>query len=252
MKQKTKIALGTCLLLLGGLSLFLPQAASAQGSRDFLFKEPNVSLAFNWGYGWQRAGSDIYDFVMDELTLDEGDFGSFLVGGSLGYRIRPRVEVAIEASYGHSDTRSEYRDWVDMDDLPIEQSTSLSWTPLTASLKAYLFERGRRVSQLAWVPATWSPYIGVGGGWIFYTFKQYGDFVDYETLDVFYDTFHSDGDAGAFHLLGGAEFSLHHTFFVTGEGRYTWADATMDSDFVGFEPIDLSGFQVTMGLAVRF
>jgi hypothetical protein len=251
MIQWTKAALGTYLLALGVLALSLPQEAGAQ-ERDFLFREPRVSLAFNWGYGMQRAGSDIYDFVTDELTVDKGDFSSFLIGGSFGIRVMPKVEVALELSYGNSNTRSEFRDWVDMDDLPIEQNTKLSWLPVTASVKAYLFERGRRISRLAWVPGTWSPYVGAGGGWVYYEFRQVGDFVDYETYDIFSDRFVSEGDAGIVHVLAGAEFSLSPSFFLTGEGRYSWAEAPMSSDFVDFDPIDLSGFQATIGLAVRF
>ena len=40
---------------------------------------------------------------------------------------------------------------------------------------------------------------------------------------------------------------------LTGEGRYLWADADLDKNiYRGYEPIDLSGFQVTMGIGVRF
>jgi hypothetical protein len=251
MIRRAKRAVGAILLIAGGLVLGLSQGVFAQ-ERDFLFKEPRVSLSFNLGYGFQRAGSDIYDFVTDELTVEKGDFRSLMVGGGLGFRVLPRVEVAVELSYGNANTPSEFRDWVDMDDLPIEQNTKLSWFPITASVKAYLFDRGRRVSRFAWVPGTWSPYVGVGGGRVYYTFKQAGDFVDYETLDIFGDTFRSEGDAGIFHLLAGAEYSLNHSFYLTGEGRYSWAEAKMSDDFLGFDPIDLSGFQATVGVAVRF
>lgn len=251
MKQGNKAGWGALLFLLGAAALMLPQDTSAQ-ERDFLFKEPRVSLGITWGYGMQRAGSDVYDFVTEELTVDKGDFNSFLFGGTFGVRVLPKVEVALDVSYGSSNTPSEFREWVDMDDLPIEQNTKLTWLPVTASVKAYLFERGRRISRFAWVPGTWSPYVGVGGGKVYYTFKQVGDFVDYETYDVFWDSFVSEGNAGIFHVMAGAEFSLNPAFFITGEGRYSWAEAQMDRDFVDFEPIDLSGFQASMGLAVRF
>jgi hypothetical protein len=251
MTQGNRIGWGALLFLLAASALLLPQGVDAQ-SRDFLFKEPKVSLAFNWGYGFQRAGSEIYDFVTDELTVDKGDFGSFLVGGSVGVRVAPRIEVAMELRYGNANNPSEFRDWVDMDDLPIEQNTKLSWLPWTVSVKAYVFERGRRISQFAWVPGTWSPYVGVGGGKVYYTFKQVGDFVDFESLEIFGDNYRSEGNAGIFHVMAGAEYSLNPTFYVIGEGRYSWAEADMSRDFVDFDPIDLSGFQATVGLAVRF
>lgn len=249
----TKPAWGALLLLLGAVSLIAPEEAASQRDRDFLFREPHVSLAFNMGYGLRNAGSEIYDYVTKEYTLESRDFSSMVFGGSLGVRVLPRVEVALEMSYANSNTLSEYRELIGTDDLPIEQNTKLSSIPFTASVKAYLFERGRQISRLAWVPGSWSPYIGAGGGKVFYTFKQAGEFVDYETYDIFPDILRSEGDAGIFHVLAGAEYSLSPSFFITGEGRYSWAEAQMDREyFVGFDPIDLSGFQTTIGLAIRF
>ncbi|MGW8265626.1 MAG: hypothetical protein ACWGSQ_04610 [Longimicrobiales bacterium] len=252
MKILKKTSLIGLFLGAGGLLLGGSQEAEAQGSKDFRFGEPHFSLAFNVGYGMPRAGSDIYDFVMSDLTLQKSDFYSMVFGGSLGYRLTNRVELSLDVSYGNSNTRSEFRDWVDQDDLPIEQNTRLSWTPVTVSLKGYLWERGRRISQLAWVPGKWSPFLGVGGGEVYYKFRQSGDFIDFETLEIFTDTFRSSGGAGVFHVLAGAEWSLGPYFYLTGEGRYSWASARMGRDFVGFDPIDLSGFQGTVGLALRF
>lgn len=246
-----KVFLGA-LLSLGAGALLTPADLSGQQARDFLFGTPHVSLAFNMGYGMPRGNSEIFDFVTDELTVEKSDFYAMVVGGSFGIRITERTEVALDVSYSNSSTPSEFRDWVDMDDLPIEQTTRLRMVPVTVSLKAYLFDRGRRISSLAWVPGTWAPFVGVGGGKVYYDFKQAGDFVDFETYEIFWDTFRSDGDAGIFHVMAGAEYSLSPTFYLTGEGRYSWAEADMGRDFVGFDPISLGGFQATVGLAVRF
>ena len=252
MRHGTKPAWGAPLLLLGAMAVVFPQEAASQRGRDFLFKEPLFSLAFNLGYGVPRAGSEVYDDVTDQLTVEKGDFNTVAFGGSIGFRVLSRLEVALEVSYAQSNTPSEFRDWVDMDDLPIQQNTKLSSVPVTASVKWYLFDRGRRVSRFAWVPGSWSPFIGAGGGRVHFSFKQAGDFVDYETYDIFPDTFRSEGNGGIFHVLAGAEYSLNPSFFITGEGRYSWAEAQMDQDYYRFDPIDLSGFRTTVGLAVRF
>lgn len=256
MKTGNRAVLGGLILLAGGVFLATPSVISAQRSRDFLFGEPHFSLAFNLGYGLPKAGSDIYDFVTDELTVGKSDFSAMVVGGSFGIRVTNRVELSLDVTYANSNTRSELREWVGDDDLPIEQKTSLSRTPVTASVKAYLWDRGRRISQLAWVPGQWSPFVGVGGGRVFYNFRMNGEFVDEyvdpEAPPIFFDTFKSDGDAGIFHVLAGAEWSLSPRFYLTGEARYSWAEAEMDKDFVGYDPIDLSGLQGTVGLALRF
>lgn len=240
------------LLMAGLMALSGPQELAAQASRDFLFGKPHVSLGVNFGYGMPKAGSEVFDFVTDELTVDESDFNAMVLGGTLGVRVTERLEVALDVSHSNSNTRSEFREWVGTDDLPIEQNTRFAMTPVTVSLKGYLFDRGRRLSRFAWVPGTWSPFVGVGAGKVYYDFKQNGEFVDFETYEIFQDTFSSDGDAGVFHILAGAEYSLSPAFYITGEGRYSWAEADMGEDFVGFDPIDLSGFQATIGLAVRF
>ncbi len=252
MRKESVSTLVTVLMMACGLFAGAAEGVFAQGSEGFRFGEPRFSLAFNMGYGIPMADSEIYSQVIRDLTLEKSDFHSLIVGGSFGVRLTDRLEASIDLSYGNSNTGSEFREFVDLDDLPIEQRTKLSWTPLTATLKGYLWERGRRVSQFAWVPGQWTPFIGVGAGKVYYNFRQTGDFVDYETFEIFYDEFRSDGDSGIVHVLAGAEVSLTPFIYLTGEGRYSWADAEMDRDFVGFDPIDLSGFQGTVGLAVRF
>ena len=119
-------------------------------------------------------------------------------------------------------------------------------------MKAYLRDRGRSIGRFAWVPADWAPYVGAGAGWVWYRFRQDGDFVDFETLDIFPDTYTSKGRAPTLHLYGGADWSLGPSFFLTGEARYAWASADLSGDFVDFDPVDLSGLQATVGLSVRF
>lgn len=240
-------------LVAGGLLLGIPEGALGQGSRDFRFGEPRFSLSFNMGYRLPAAESDIYDQLVNQHTLQKSDFQAMVIGGSFGVWLTSRIEASFDLSYANSNTRSEYRDWVDQDDLPIIQNTRLSWMPVTGSVKAFLWERGRRISSLAWVPTQWNPYVGVGGGWVYYTLRQAGDFVDFETYEIFYDQIRSEGNTGTFHLLGGVEWSLTPSFYLTAEGRYSWADADLDPNaFYGFEPIDLSGFHGTVGLALRF
>ena len=59
---------------------------------------------------------------------------------------------------------NEFRDWVDNNDEPIEQETKFRRLPLTVALRYYLTDRGRAVSQFAYIPNRYAPYVGVGGG----------------------------------------------------------------------------------------
>jgi hypothetical protein len=226
--------------------------AVAQSPPDFLFRAPTVSLGLRGGYAVARASGEIFKFTREQLTLGRSDFDAPSFGGQLAVRVAPRVDVAVDVSVSETRSRSEFREWVDLDDLPIEQETRFRRVPLTFGVKAYLKDRGRSVGRFAWVPARWAPYVGAGAGWVWYRFEQQGDFVDFETLDVFPDIFTSHGRAPTLHMYGGADWSLGPQFFLTAEARYAWANADMGADFVDFDPVDLSGLQATVGLSVRF
>lgn len=238
-------------VLLGALALTHP--ARAQGSGDgFLFTEPKGSVELRGGFAHANAQSDIFSFTTDQLTIDRRDFSGFTIGADLGFRIAPRFDVVVGGSYAGTSTPSEFRDFVDQNNLPIEQTTTFQRVPLSASVKAYITPRGRSIGHYAWVPSRLALYVGGGGGAMWYRFRQRGDFIDFTTKDVFSDQFTSSGWAPEAHAMAGIDFSLSPRFALTTQGRYTWARANMSQDFQDFHKIDLSGFAVTAGLAVRF
>lgn len=228
-------------------------AAAAAQNPDFLFKRPAFTLAAQAGWVMPGEGGDIFDFTRTHLTVDEGDFASpaFLV--ELGARVTERFDVAAGLEYASRTVDSEMSEWVTQDDQPIRQSTQFTRTRLMGSLKGYLFPRGRRISQFAWVPNRWSPYLGAGAGYTWYEFFQQGDFVDYETADIFADQFRATGAGTTFHGLAGVELSLSAHLLARAEYRYIWGDGGFsDNDFEGFsDEIDLSGSSLMLGLGIR-
>lgn len=236
----------------GALLLLTPLPVAAQSPEGFLLRRPHASIGLRFGYSVPRAESDIFDFTRNELTVEKSDFRSPYIGGEVAVRVNERLDVSLAGGYAGSKTRSEFRDWVDTDDLPIEQETEFAVAPVTLAVKGYLYDRGRSIGRFAWVPATWSPYVGVGAGWTWYRFKQVGDFVDFESLDIFTARFTTDGWAPTAHVLAGVEYSLSPRWVVTGEGRYGWASGEMSGHFVDFDDMDLTGFQATVGISARF
>ena len=233
-------------------SLAGPAAAQSRPRPDFLFKTPRVSLGVQAGYGLALASSEVFDFTRDQLTVGQRDFDSPVWGFNMGFRIAPRMDITIGFLQASSSIPSEFRDWVDNQDLPIEQVTEFVRTPVTLGIRGYLSDRGRSIGRFAWIPDQLSPYVGVAAGWVWYRFEQDGDFVDFDTYDVFSDHFTQEGRAPTVHVFGGTEWSLSPTFFLSAEARYSWAKADMAGDFVGFDAIDLSGLQATAGLSLRF
>lgn len=222
------------------------------GGRDFLFGAPTFAFAGRWGWSLAGANSEIYDFIQEELTIEDSDFNAPVVQLDFAWFFKPQIAVMFRFEWSRARVDSEFRDFVEQDDSPITQKTELTKIPLTGNVKLYLTPRGREISRYAWVPNTVAPYVGGGGGFIWYEFLHFGDFVDFEDLSIFTDRFESKGWAPTFQVFGGVDVKIHRRIFLTIEGSYTWADATMSQDFVDFDPIDLRGLKITGGADIVF
>lgn len=219
---------------------------------DFLIGRPRSAVGLRGSWLFARAESELFDFIRDQLTVDHRDFNAPGIVIEYAGSLTSRFELVGGFEFTRARVASEYRDFVDNNRLPIEQVTALSTTRLTASLRAYLTSRGREVSQLAWVPTRATPYVGAGAGIQRYDLQQSGDFVDAVTFNVFSDTFRSVGWVPTTHVFGGLNVRVFRSLFFATEGRYAWASAELSDDFVGFDALDLAGFQLTGGINVVF
>jgi opacity protein-like surface antigen len=227
--------------------------ASALGSGNgFLFEQPSGSFTISGGYAHASAGSDIFSFSTDQLSLDKSDFSGLTVGADLAIRVAPRFDIVLGTSYAGTSTPSNYRNLVDQNNQEITQTTDFRRVPVMASVRAYLTDRGRSVGRFAWVPARFAPYVGVGGGAVWYKFRQHGDFVDVNTNNVFTSDLNSTGWAPAVQGLAGVDFTLSPHLALTGEAKYIWAHGKLSDSFSGFDKIDLSGLSTTLGLTFRY
>jgi hypothetical protein len=171
-----------------------------------------------------------------------------------GIALSSRADVVIGLDFSRAAVASEYRDLVDNNRLPIEQTTSLKELNLTGSIRFALSPRGREISQLAWVPRQVVPYAGAGGGMLWYQFRQSGDFVDVldPRMSIFPDTFTAEGWTPSAHVFGGVDVQVYRRLYITLDGRYIWAAGELGDDFENFDPIDLAGFRFGAGINVIF
>jgi len=216
-----------------------------------LFGRPSGTLGLRVSWLSNRSGSDWYDFVTDQLTIDRKNFNGPGIGTDLGITISPRLDVMVGFDYSQSTTASEYRRFVDNNRLPIEQSTLLRGASISGGLKFALTERGREVGRLAWVPRKVVPYIGAGGGAMWFQVRQHGDFVDYVDLSVFTDVFESSGWAPTAHAFGGVDVRVMRRAYVTFDARYLHGRGNLGAAFKGYDKIDLSGVSGSVGLSLR-
>jgi len=232
-----------------------PQAGtqtSRETTPDFLFGRPRHQLGVSGGWLVASQSGGVFDFTRDLLTVNDGDFDTASMRFGFGRSLSPRLDLVAEIGYSGAKAASEYRDFVDNDDLPIVQTTQLSQAPLVVGLRLWLIPRGREISRFAWVANRFAPYVGVGGGTQWYRFRQAGDFVDFVDWSIFGDVFESSGWAATGHVLAGASIHLSRRLSMVIEARYLWANTALGRDFVGFEDIDLNGSHITAGIEVLF
>lgn len=255
MQNQQSIGRTTRVVRMAGLlagALLLPGLAGAQSGNGFLFGAPHVKFSLRGGFAQPSASSDIFSFTSSQLTMGKRDFAGAAFAADLSIRLTERFELQLSGGSTSRSVKTEFRDWVDNDDLPIEQTTSFKRIPMTAGVKYNLTSPGRSVGSLAWIPARWTPYVGVGGGVMYYKFKQIGDWVDYKTLDVYPETMESESIGAAGYANLGIDYTLTPRIGLVSEVRYDYARGSMSNDFRDFNRIDLSGASATIGFNLRF
>jgi hypothetical protein len=239
------------------VALLLPvgTAADAQAQDGYMFGRPHAQLTVRAGPVLHRADGDLFNFFRSELTLDRSDFRAPAVSGDVAIYVHPRLDVAIGAGWSNVESRSEFREFVEEDnqgnELPIEQVTRFRVIPFTASARFYPLDRGRGISELAWVPRRTTPYVGAGGGLAWYQLEQEGDFVG-EDLSIFNTTMKTSGQAATGHAFAGLDHWFTPRAGLNVEARYTYGRARPDGDFRTWDSIDLSGAQLGVGLTLRW
>jgi hypothetical protein len=237
-------------LLLSAL-LGAPLAAQGTIGRGYLFREPPVAITVFGGVAQPSAGGDLWAFTFDELTLDRGAFGGVERGGDFAVRLSPRLDLVLSYAAHDVRRRSESRDFIGTDSLPIAQTTRLIRRPFGAAVRYHLRDRGRMLGTRAWVPNRVVPFVGFGLGRMAYSLDQQGEFVDETTLAIFADRYRAAGRTAFAQVSAGAAWTLIPSVAVTGEVRYLSAGADGSPSFTGFDRLDLSGLSANVGLTLR-
>jgi len=144
-------------------------------------------------------------------------------------------------------------------------SLKLSITPIQVSLVCSPF--GRRGKLI--------PYIGAGIGYYFWSVTMRGDMIDFSDLNTYTDPDFGDvtvfgiwpvdaKDSGKIrnfsdlydhlgvHILGGLTVPVANKLNLNAELKYSYAKGIFTESFVGFDTLDLCGFQFSFGINYRF
>ena len=207
--------------------LLAPAAGAAAGSGEsaavqqpagqspnFLFGRPAGSIGVRGQWVFARTDSPIFDFTTGVfpcrrcLTLEKSDFNAPGIAVDVGVPISARLDGVFGVEFNRATANSEFRDFVDTDDLPIQQTTVSTQVNLSGSVELALLPRGREIGQYAWLPGAIVPHVGAGGGLFWYRFEQDGDFIDFVDDAVFTDRFTSSGWTPSGHVFAGVDIKL--------------------------------------------
>lgn len=223
------------------------------GGRGFLFQPPTYGLTFRAGMMAPLARSDVFSDARSLLTLGRGDLAGPSVGVDLTTFVTTHLQVGISADYEARSAGSEYRKWQGVGGTPIAQRTTLQRVPLLVSLRWYPITPGEQIGRFAWLPRRFTPFVGAMVGGVFFNYRQQGEFVDFARGNRIFDAdLESDGLAFAMGGLAGLDVSLSPTKVLTTQLRASMARAPLGNQFQGFQPIDLSGVSLMVGLTIRY
>ncbi len=201
------------------------------------------SISFMGGRFYPNTSSDIWDVNFQNLILNQENFQSNLGYLEWEWGRRNTTFFAGASLSGRKVIYTEYRDYVWSDGTPIQQTVYFKDAPTYLGIRFYPIPVYRRGVL---------PFVGAGIAFVSWEWSQTGDFIDFSDpyLPIYYGEFYRrDSSLGLFINAGVvAKMSRNMGFRIM--GFYTWAHGNLEPTFLGFEPIDLSGFTVLAGISV--
>ncbi|MFC2167293.1 hypothetical protein ACFLQZ_04945 [Acidobacteriota bacterium] len=246
------------LIILFALILCLP---------GFIFSD---LVSFKVGYYIPRAMSDLWEEEFINMNFIKTDFHNtnFIFGYE--YFVSREFSIVLGVESYTRNKSGVYNDYVgeDIDNqgyafdygegYPISHVFTVSSTPIQAAIK--LTPLGRKGKII--------PYIGGGFSAYLWSVRLQGDMIDFAAGEEFIDL---DNDAivigyptypvdareenkisFGFHVFGGVMLPIANRISLEGEVKYSKASGTLKEAFIGFEPFDLSGLTISIGMNYWF
>jgi len=222
------------------VALLLILAATAASAAPYNYK-PN-SLRFRYG-DFELDGDSVYWRTREaDFFGSTSDFDDDRLGVTFTHMRSERWGVMFTASAHEGQQTTSFIDFVDFDGSDIFHTTTLETSDIGVGIVYYILRRDAIVA----------PYVGAGGGFYFYDLREEGDFIDFDTFDIFSGSFTGSGDTFGLWAIVGLEIPITTSFSIFGEARWHDATADLEDDFRDFGEIDLGGRELTVGASFRF
>ncbi len=183
-----------------------------------------------------RQNLTFLDFYLD-------DFDSASAGGDFSVSVGSFIEVGAGLNYYKATVPTVYSRFVDSDGTEIESDLKLRNIPLSLTAKVFPLTRDAGVQ----------PYVGAGVQFNRWQYTEVGEFLDFDTGEIFRDSFVDDGMEIGPVFLAGIRFAVGGNLLLGGEWRYSTAKGDLDPS-LGFygDTIDLGGNTWLFTLAYKF
>lgn len=244
------------LILLTALILFIP---------SIVFSD---IVSFKVGYFIPKANSDLWEIEFENMDFTKSSFQNTNFGFGYEYFLSREISIVLNISSYNKNKPGAYNDYVGYSDYDGDwaypedfegefvpsHTFSVSITPIQISLK--LTPMGRRAKII--------PYVGGGVGVYMWNARLYGDMIDFDdpwidedwNVEIYpidpVDAREENRISIGYHGFGGIMIPVANRISLEAEFRYNFLKPILKEGFEGFEPFDLSGYQISIGLNYWF
>jgi opacity protein-like surface antigen len=241
---RTRVLLRLGALTVAALALCSSLAEAQRHHPGYSSGYSSGSLRLKIGMLEPDGESEFWDTQFQDFTGAVSDLDDIVLGVDYLWPLGRSTSLAFGVSFWEGETTQAYRDYTDSIGSSIRHTTTLQATDVTVAL---IYRFGHRDSTLA-------PYIGAGGGFVWWRLEETGDFIDFASseLPIVFAHYQAEGTTSEVFAVAGLEMALTPSWSFLVEGRWRRADDELGDDYGGFGEIDLSGTELTAGFALRF
>jgi len=249
------------LIFLTALILFIP---------SIVFSD---IISFKVGYFIPRAQYDnpddnLWQIEFDQMDFNKSSFQNTDFGFGYEYFLSREISIVLNISGYNKKKPGAYNDYVGYSDYDGDwaypedfegefvpsHTFSVSITPIQASLK--LTPMGRKHKII--------PYIGGGIGIYLWNVYLQGDMIDFDdpwideewNVEIYpiysVDAREENRISIGYHGFGGIMIPVANRISLEAEFKYNFLKGILKEGFEGFDPFDLSGYQISIGMNYWF
>lgn len=242
------------LAILGGATAALAQEAQ-EAEKPLVLRDAKDPSRFSESHAWlglwaPSARSDFWDDNFKNFKASRGGVAGFAFGGDYIHHLDRHNALLLSSGFSLSTKSEPARNVTDESGNPLEHHLDFDLFTLAAGY--VLYPAGTESPVI--------PYLGAGVGLYAGELRSYRSSFTTDDCDengencttAYTESKNSSFLTFGYFALAGLEVPVTPTMALLLDGRYTVAHAHLGGDFADNNHLDLSGLQVTAGVALRF